>query len=97
MIAWNNVKCLVDVKSMKKIFWGPNLGPKLGILLFSQVWLISFLEIAYNDSSQQFITSNRGKIRIGGGGGGNFWARQGETLGQTGEKWVQNFVSLVFL
>ena len=44
---------------------GPKYGPnesKSGVKLvfspFSQVSVISFLEIAYNDSLQQFLTSN---------------------------------------
>ena len=48
MIAWNNLKLIVEVKPAKKI-WGPKFGPngpksgpKLGFLSFFQVWFISF-------------------------------------------------------
>ena len=37
-------------------------GPKLGVLPFSQIWFISFLEIAYKDSLQQYLRFSRGKI-----------------------------------
>ena len=53
---------------MKKIFglkFGlkePKWDPKLDFLSFSQVWLISFFQIAYNDSLQQYLTSNTDKI-----------------------------------
>ena len=36
----------------KKLKKKKKLGPKLGVLPFSQVSFISFLEIAYNDSLQ---------------------------------------------
>ena len=56
------------VKTQKKVL-GPNLGkkgPKLdltpGLRPFSQIWFISFLEVAYNDSLQQCLTRSRGKI-----------------------------------
>ena len=58
---------MVVVKSTKKILGskfgpkGPKSGQKLGFLPVSQVWFISCLEIAYNDSLQQCITSSRGK------------------------------------
>ena len=58
MIACNNVQHLAEVKPMKKVLehkFGPKepkLGPKL---------VLVFLEIAYNDSLQQCITSSRGK------------------------------------
>ena len=57
-------------KIHEKSFWGPKFVPKgpksglkLGFLSFSQVWFLGFLEIAYNDSVQQCVTSRRGKIR----------------------------------
>ena len=48
------------VKKKRRSEFGSKLGPKLGFLPFSQVWLISFLEIAYNDSLQPCITHSRG-------------------------------------
>ena len=53
---------------MKKKFWwpkfgpkGPKLGPKLGFLSICQNWFqLVFLEIAYNDSLQQFLRFSRG-------------------------------------
>ena len=57
-------------KIHEKSFWGPKFVPKgpksglkLGFLSFSQVWFLGFLEIAYNDSVQQCVTSSKGKIR----------------------------------
>ena len=42
---------------------GPKLGPTLGVFLsFSQIWCLSFFEIACNDSLQQCLTYCRGKI-----------------------------------
>ena len=56
------------VKTQKKVL-GTNLGkkgPKLdltpGLRPFSQIWFISFLEVAYNDSLQQCLTCSRDKI-----------------------------------
>ena len=40
---------------------GPKLDPKLGFLSFLKFGSLVFLEIAYSDSLQQCITSNRGK------------------------------------
>ena len=40
----------------------PKLGPTLGFLPFSQVWSLVFLELAYNDSLQQCLTSSTCKI-----------------------------------
>ena len=65
--------------------FGPNgtkSGPQLGFLLFSQVWFIVFLEIAYNNTVQQFLTSIRGKIYEKKFGGPN--------LGQRDQNWAQN-------
>ena len=40
-------------------------GSKPGFLSFSQVWfIIVFLEIACNDSLQQYRTSSRGKTQV---------------------------------
>ena len=41
---------------------GPKLGPKLGVLPFLKFGLLVVLEIAYNDSLQQYGISSRSKI-----------------------------------
>ena len=46
--------------------FGPNApksGPKLGFCSFFKLSSLVFLEIAYNDSLQKFLTSRGGKIR----------------------------------
>ena len=40
---------------------GPKSGPKLGFLLFFRFGFLVFLEIAYNISFQQCLTSSRSK------------------------------------
>ena len=76
MIACNNFKHLVYVKSTNKFFWGPNFGERGQNPAQNQVFCnflkfgsLVFLEIAYNDNLQQCITSGRGKTyekKIGG-------------------------------
>ena len=48
----------------------PKSCPKLGFSPFSQVWFISFIEIAYSGSLQQCLRSSRGKTHEK-----NFWAQ----------------------
>ena len=66
-------------KTYDKIFGGPKLGQnkpksglKLGFLPFLQVWFIGFVEIAYNDSLKQCLTS---------GGGNTFEKNLGAQIG----------------
>ena len=40
---------------------GAKSGPKLGFSLFSQVWFISFPDIALDDSLEHCLTTSRGK------------------------------------
>ena len=68
MIACNNVKHLVYVKSTNKFFWGPNFGQRgqnpaqnQFFCNFLKFGSLVFLAIAYNDNLQQCITSDRGK------------------------------------
>ena len=68
MIACNNVKLLVEVKSTKKKFGGPNLGQRSQNLLQNLFFChlrkfdsLVFLEIADNDTLQQCLTSSTGK------------------------------------
>ena len=80
MIAWNNFQLLV-AKSMKEIFLGPNLNQMGQNWVQNQVfghflkfgWLV-FLEIAQNDSLEQFVTTSRSKTHEKklGEGGSNF-------------------------
>ena len=65
MIACNNAEYLIVVKPMKKIF-GDQIWAKIGPETrfsphFFKFGSLVFLEIAYNDSLQQFITSSNGK------------------------------------
>ena len=69
MIACNNVRCLVYVKSTNKFFQGPNFGQRDQNPAQNQVFCnflkfgsLVFLEIAYNDNLQQCLTSCRGRI-----------------------------------
>ena len=41
----------------------PKLGPKLSFCHFLKFGSLVFLEISYNDSLEQFLTSSRGKIQ----------------------------------
>ena len=54
-------KILKKIRGGEMRKFGPKLGPNLGSSLFSQVWFTGFVWIAYNDSLQQCVTSNRGK------------------------------------
>ena len=56
------------------------MGPKTTPFLFSQVWFISFLEVAY--SLQECLTSRKDTSHEKKSGGRNF--------GQTDQNWVQN-------
>ena len=66
---------LVEEKPMKKIL-------KLGFLPFSYVGLIIFPWIAYSDSLQQCLTSDRAKIHEK-----KIW---GPNLGQMGQNQARN-------
>ena len=68
---------------------GQNLAQNQVFCLFLKFNSLVFLEIACNDSLQQFLTSNKGKIyekRFGG-----------LHLGQRGQNWVRNQVFWHFL
>ena len=77
-----------DKRHTKKLL-GPNLGQRgqnrVWKLLFCHILMFGslvFLEVAYNDSLQQFLTSRRGKIMKK-----SFW---GANLGQRGQSQAWN-------
>ena len=94
---------MVVVKSTKKILGskfgpkGPKSGQKLGFLPVSQVWFISCLEIAYNDSLQQCITSSRGKTHETDFWGTKFGLKLARIWPEIRFCLFLKFVSLVFL
>ena len=61
---------------------GPKLGPKLFFFYFLKCGSLRFLEIACNDSLQQWLTSSRGKTHER-----NFW---GPHLCQRGQNQAEN-------
>ena len=72
---------------MKKIFWSkfglksPKSGPKLGYLSFFMFDTLVFIEIAYNDSLQQCITSVRKKLSQKSFGE-KIWVKTGQNQAQ---------------
>ena len=74
---------------------GPKSDPKLRFFChFLKVSLLVFLEITYDDSLQQFLTSIGGnaheKKKIGGGGA-KFWPN-GPLLGPFSQVWFISFL-----
>ena len=62
MIACNNVKHLLDMKSIKRI-WDPNSGQRgqnCAQNYFFRFSSLVFFEIGYSDSLQKCIASTRG-------------------------------------
>ena len=67
---WHLVTDRARILTKKKKYWqpefglnGPKLGPKLGVFFyFFKCHSLVFLEIACNDSLQQWLTYIRGKI-----------------------------------
>ena len=90
VIACNNFEHPLEVKSTKKKFghkFGPNRS-KWHLKIFSRFSSVVFLEIAYYDIFQQYITSSRGNTHKR-----NFWRPK---LGQY-RLFSAKFCSLVFL
>ena len=83
MIAWNSVQLLVELKLIKKI-WGPSLGKTDQNWIQNQIFChflkygsLDFLEIAQDESLEQYLTTSRRKAppKFGRGGGGQVWVK----------------------
>ena len=66
---------------------GPKSGPRLGFLSFFRFGSLVFLEIAYNISFQQCLTSSRSKT----------YKKKKTKVGQNGLKSAQNYIFSLFL